>query len=120
MSLASTIAAEEITRRALVDAGVTLATDDALPSRLVEIAQRYDLPPHVIVLWIQQARPQMLSDPVYFDRHCQRYLRSARELEYDHSAEPGICQQCFQYPVKVVGGVEVCTSGRCPPRTRQA
>ena len=59
--------------------GESYGLNDALPLRLVEIAHRYDLPPHVIVLWVQQARPHMLSDPVYFDRHCQRYLRSARE-----------------------------------------
>jgi hypothetical protein len=119
MSLASTVAAEAVTRRALIDAGITLAVDDALPSRLVEIAQRYHLPPHVLVLWIQQARPEMVSDPVNFDRQCQRYMRSANQLDYDHSSEPGICQQCFRYPVQVVGGVAVCTSGRCPPRVAQ-
>jgi hypothetical protein len=118
MSRPSTTVAEEVARRALIKAGVMLAGDDALPSRLVEIAERYDLPPHVVVLWIQQARSELLSDPGNFDRHCQRYLRSANELEYDHSSEPGICQQCFRYSVQVVGGVAVCMSGRCPPQVQ--
>lgn len=80
--------------------------------------QRYDLPTHVLVLWIHQTRLEDI-EPNGFDRHCQRYMGTARELEYDHSSEPGICQQCFSYPAKVVNGVEVCTSGRCPPRVRQ-
>ena len=47
----------------------------------------YDLPPHVIVLSIQQARPPdwypIPSTSIVIAR---RYLRSARELEYDHSS----------------------------------
>ena len=72
MSDASIAAAEEGARQALAAADIPLAENDSLPSRLIAIANRYDLPPHVVVLWIQQNRPNLVMDGRNFEKYCDR------------------------------------------------
>ena len=98
-------------RRALQEAGREDAAAD--PAEIVAILEQNDLPLSTLVSYVHflpRGRPLTAES---FARHCGEFRHDAAKLNYDGSAEPGLCSECHAYPTQRVGAFLVCASGRC-------
>lgn len=104
--------AAEAIRRALSDlTGLEIDAGDPRPMELVEVLERYQLPPSTAITWIHASgRDGEISGP--------RFARAAAAMLGGHEArrgDPGMCPSCGN-PARAIGAYAVCTSGRCTPR----
>lgn len=104
--------AAEAIRRAIADLNSTfIDAGDPRPMELVDVLERYHLPPSTAIAWIQAPGREAEISGANFAK-----VAAAMVGGHEHRrGDPGMCPSCGN-PTRAMGAYAVCTSGRCVPR----